>query len=79
MLSCEHFRAELSNLVDDQVAQDLRRALEHHLAECRTCQVIYDSTRKTLSIVTDAGSYDLPGELSERLTARILDALKGPK
>ena len=79
MLSCEDFRGELSNLVDDQVAQDLRRALEHHLAECRTCQVLYDSTRKTLKIVTDAGSYDLPSELSERLTARILGALKAAK
>ncbi len=72
-------RAELSNLVDDQVAQDLRRALEHHLAECRTCQVLYDSTKKTLTIMTDAGSYELPGDVSQRLTARILGALKEPK
>ena len=36
------------------------RALEHHLAECRTCQVLYDSTRKTIRIVTDAGAGSCP-------------------
>ncbi len=77
MLSCEEFRAELSDLVDDEVARELRAELEHHLAECRICQVLYDSTRKTLSIMTESGSFELPREVSDRLTARILAALKG--
>jgi hypothetical protein len=58
------------------VAAEARRALEQHLAECRTCEVLYDSTRKTIRIVTDAGTYELPGEVSRRLTERIREALK---
>ena len=72
MYSCEAFRAQLSNLVDDEVAVQVRRELERHLAECRVCEVLYDSTRKTLTILTDAGRFELPSDVAERLTAKIL-------
>jgi hypothetical protein len=55
---------------------EARRALEHHLAECRTCEVLYDSTRKTIRIVTDAGAFDVPDAVSRRLAVRIREALK---
>ena len=76
MFSCDDFRSELSSLVDDDVAVDVRRQLERHLAECRVCQVLYDSTKKTLTILTDTGRFELPAELSERLTAKILASLE---
>jgi anti-sigma factor RsiW len=76
--SCEAFRAQLSNLVDDDVAVQVRRELERHLAECRVCEVLYDSTRKTLTILTDAGRFELPSDVSERLTAKILASLDLP-
>ena len=76
MLSCSDFRTELSSLIDGEIAPEIRRELEHHLAECRTCQVLYDSTRKTLTLVTDSGSFELPQALSERLLDRILDAVR---
>jgi len=76
LLTCEEFRSELSNLVDDEAAQSLRARLDSHLAECRTCQILYDSTRKTLTILTDAGSFELPAEVHERLTAGILAAIR---
>ena len=53
MFNCEDVRAALSNYMDDEVSPDLRRELEHHLSECRTCRVLYDTTRKTLHIVTN--------------------------
>jgi anti-sigma factor RsiW len=52
-----------------------RLELERHLAECRACEVLYDSTRKTIRIVTDAGAFALPEEVSERLLERIREAL----
>lgn len=58
------------------MAPEVRRALEHHLADCRTCRILYDSTRKTIRIVTDAGAWELPAGVSERLTAKILAALE---
>jgi hypothetical protein len=38
--------------------------------------VLYDSTRKTIRIVTDAGALDLPEEVSRRLQDRIREALR---
>ena len=68
MISCEAFMAELGNYLEGDMAADVRRQLESHLAHCRTCQVLYDSVRKTVKIVTDSGSFDLP-ETAARLIA----------
>ncbi|HEY2796501.1 MAG TPA: zf-HC2 domain-containing protein [Thermoanaerobaculia bacterium] len=76
MFSCEEFRAELSNVVDEEIPGSLRRLVEHHLTECRACRILYDSTRKTLTILTEAGSFELEPRVSERLAARILASLK---
>ena len=75
MLSCDDIRHELSNLIDDDISAELRRELERHLAECRVCTVLYDSTRKTLRIVTDSRSFDLPEEASRRLTDLVMAAV----
>jgi predicted anti-sigma-YlaC factor YlaD len=76
VFSCEEVRSALSDYIDDDVSSDLRRELERHLAECRTCQVLYDTTRKTLRLVTDAGSFEVSEAVSERLVSRILSGLK---
>lgn len=76
MFSCDEFRSRLSDLVDDEAARSVRQELERHLAECRTCSVLYDSTRKTIRIVTDGGSWEISEAVSERLAARILREVK---
>ena len=75
MFSCEDVRAALSNYMDGDVSPDLRRELERHLSECRTCQVLYDTTRKTLHVVTNVGSFEVPEEVSELLVKRIMSKL----
>ena len=74
--------AEFGNYLEGDLAADVRRQLESHLAHCRTCQVLYDSTRKTLQIVTDSGSFDLPetaGKLiADKIMARIRKASEPP-
>lgn len=76
MFSCEEFRKGLSDLIDDEAVRSVRAELEHHLAECRTCTVLYDTTRRTIRIVTDTGSWDVPADVSERLSATILGAMR---
>jgi anti-sigma factor RsiW len=77
LYSCEDLRIEISNLLDDDTAPGVREEIERHLAECRTCRVLVDSTRKTLTIVTDAGTFELPSGLSDRLTALIMERVRG--
>jgi hypothetical protein len=75
VISCQDFMAEFGNYLESDVAADVRRQLESHLAHCRTCQVLYDSTRKTLRVVTDSGSFDLPDTaaalIADKIMARI--------
>ena len=76
MFSCDDLRAELSHILEDDVAPDLREKIEHHLSECRLCTVLVDSTRKTITILTDTGSFELPDTLSDRLTAMIMERVR---
>ncbi len=72
MYNCEQVLAELASYLDDEIVAELRRELELHLAECKMCRVIYDSTRKTINVVTESGSFELPTDVSERLTRKIM-------
>lgn len=76
MISCQDFLTELGNLLDDEVASDVRAQLESHLAECQTCQVLYDSTRKTLRIVTESGSFEYPEPIAEPLVSKIMEKVR---
>ena len=77
MYSCSEVLAELSNYLDDEVTAEIRRELEQHVSHCRTCQVIYDSTRKTLRIVTESQSFELPEDVSMRVTKSIMNKVRG--
>ncbi len=67
MYSCEEVLAALAEYLEEHPAADVRAPLEAHLKICRTCRVIYDSTRKTLKILTESKSFELPEEVSARV------------
>jgi anti-sigma factor RsiW len=75
MISCHDFISELGNLLDNELAAEIREQLEAHLADCNTCQVLYDSTRKTLRIVTDSGSFEYQ-PVEEPLVSKIMDRIR---
>jgi len=72
MITCDEFLTEFGDYLENRVPPEVREQLELHLAQCRTCHVLYDSTRKTLKVVTESGSFDLAGELSETIVGRIM-------
>ena len=72
MFNCNQVITELANYLDDQIAAEIRRELEVHLAHCQTCRALVDSTRKTITIVTESRSFELP----ESVSARILEKIK---
>ena len=76
MITCDEFMAELGDYLEGDVAIEVRRQLEHHLAHCQICQVVYDSTRKTIRIVTDSGSFDLPDAAAGLVKDRIMSTLR---
>ena len=76
MISCQDFITELGDLLDNDVAIEVRESLQAHLAHCQSCQVLYDSTQKTLRIVTESGSFEYPGPIAEPLVTKIMDRIK---
>jgi predicted anti-sigma-YlaC factor YlaD len=77
VISCDEFMAAFGDYLEGNVAAEVRQQLEAHLSHCQTCQVIYDSSRKTLKIVTESGSFDLPESTAKRLQDRIMARIRG--
>lgn len=71
--------AEIGNYLEGDVAAEVRLQLESHLAHCQTCQVVYDSTRKTLKIVTDSGSFDLADGASKPIVAKVMAKIRSER
>ena len=79
MLSCADFLAEFGDYIDGAASAELRAHLEEHLRECKTCQVIVDSTRKTIQIVTESGSFFLPSDAIEPLVSKVMARVRQRK
>jgi predicted anti-sigma-YlaC factor YlaD len=71
MMDCKEVLANLSSYVDGDVSAELRAALEEHIAKCRRCRVVFDTTGKALKIVFDVEPFEIPLAVSARLYARL--------
>lgn len=76
MITCDEFFAEFGDYLENQVSPEVRQELEQHLAECRACHVLYDSTYKTIRIVTDSTSFEIPQSVSDSIIDRVISKLK---
>ena len=76
MLSCAEFLAEFGDYLENAAEPGLKARLEEHLHECKTCCVIVDSTRKTVQIVTDSASFDLPDALGESIVTEVMNRVR---
>ena len=68
--------AEIGNYLDGDSAAEVRFQLEQHLAHCATCQVVVDSSRKTIRIVTESGSFDLPDPFLKPVVKEIMNRIR---
>ena len=76
MITCDEFFAEFGDYLENRVPPEVRRELEMHLAQCRACHVLYDSTRKTVKIVTDSSSFELPKDVADSITDRVMAKIR---
>ena len=79
MLTCAEFLAEFGDYVEDAASPGVRAKLEEHLHECKSCQVIVDSTRKTIRIVTDSASFTLPADKVESIVKDVMARIRTKK
>jgi len=76
VLDCKHVWREISNYIDGDIDPVVRANVEEHLANCRHCAAILDSTRNIIYLVADERTFSLPIGFSERLRARLEMELK---
>ena len=77
VLKCEHVWDLISNYIEGDVAPEFREALEEHLAHCRHCAAVLDSTRNILVLIADDRTFEIPVGYSERLHARLQEEIAG--
>ena len=76
MITCEEFFAEFGDYLEEQVSPEVRQELELHLSQCRACHVLYDSTRKTVRIVSESNSFELPQDVFDPIIDRVMAKLR---
>ena len=76
MITCEEFFAEFADYLEDQVSPEVRQELELHLSQCRVCHVLYDSSRKTIKIVSESNSFELPQKVFDPIIDRVISKLR---
>lgn len=76
MITCEEFFAEFADYLENQASLEVRQELELHLSQCRACYVLYDSSRKTVRIVSESNSFELPQNVLDPIIDRVMAKLR---
>ncbi|MGH9496912.1 MAG: anti-sigma factor family protein [Candidatus Sulfotelmatobacter sp.] len=76
MITCDEFFAEFADYLENQVSPEVRQELELHLSQCRACHVLYDSTRKTIKIVSESNSFELSQNVFDPIIDRVMAKLR---
>ncbi len=66
-MNCKEVVQQLSEYLDGELDAGLAQALEEHLAGCRDCKLIVDTTRMTIEILCNSEPLPLPAPVHERL------------
>jgi predicted anti-sigma-YlaC factor YlaD len=77
VLSCREVWREISNYIENDLDLELRAHIEEHLAQCRHCTALLDSTRNLIVLIADERTFHLPAGFSARLRARLEQEMAG--
>jgi predicted anti-sigma-YlaC factor YlaD len=78
-MTCTEFLAILDDVIDQSIAAETRAEIELHLKKCDHCEVVFNTTRKTIEIYRSHEIYELPTDLRERLHNAIMEKCKKSK
>jgi len=76
MITCDEFFTEFADYLENQVSAEVRQELELHLSQCRACHVLYDSSLKTIKIVSGSNSFELPQKVFDPIIDRVMAKLR---
>ena len=75
-MKCSEFLVMLDEVIDESIAAETRAEIETHLRKCGHCEVVLDTTRKTIEIYRCHEIYELPIDVSQRLHDAIMERCK---
>lgn len=70
-IRCEEIWREISNYLEDKISAELHARMEEHFKGCKHCSAVLDGSRNVVQLVGDAGAFELPAGLSERLYQKL--------
>jgi len=71
LVTCKQFLEELNDFLDEALDGMSRAELEQHLGKCPNCQVLVDTTKKTVRVFKGLEPCPIPPEVEARLLAAI--------
>ena len=71
-MTCTDFLSKLTDYFDGHISPDLLEEVREHSAACHHCEVVLDTTRKTIEVYRDNELYTLSIEFQQRLHTAIL-------
>ena len=75
-MTCTEFLKILDDVLDESIAVETRTEIELHLRQCGHCEVVLNTTRKTIEIYRCHEVYEIPTDVSDRLHAVIKERCK---
>jgi anti-sigma factor RsiW len=70
-LNCDALLRALSDYIDGNLAPELCREIEKHLAGCENCRAVLNTTKRSIDLVRDPDGASLPDAVRERLFKRL--------
>ncbi len=74
-MQCAELVAYLSSYIDNELDAELTAAAREHLATCANCQIVLDSTQRTIALGRDQRARVIPAAQRAALYSRIQTVL----
>ncbi len=71
-MNCTDFLAKLTDYFDGHIDPALLNEVKEHIGSCHHCEVVVDTTRKTIEVFRGNQSYELPEDLHLRMKAAVM-------
>ncbi len=66
-MTCKEAFQEISKYYDGELTNDEKRVLKEHLGRCGHCQIVFDTTRKTIELYCEGELFPMPEVVRSRL------------
>jgi predicted anti-sigma-YlaC factor YlaD len=74
IMKCEELLRYLSDYIDQDLDEELTAEAQEHLATCRNCRVVLDTTQQTIFLYRQQGKRTIPAQRRERLFCQLQEA-----